>query len=212
MNKPLQVIICEDHNLTIDGLCVLLSAYPGFVLTGHANTSEELFELLEKVTPDILILDINLGNENGLTLIGQIKEKAPHIRVLILTMYDDPVLVSKAKELKADGYLTKSATSLEFIEALEGLKRNIFYESPAGIAKRVNGEKLRDAFIERMKLTKREVEIISLVSQGKSVKAISEQLNLSLFTIQTHKKNIMKKLKLKSAVELVHYAMRNNFV
>jgi DNA-binding NarL/FixJ family response regulator len=208
--QPLKIVICEDHNLTIDGLRVILSVNPKFMVAGHANNSEQLFGLLDEVSPDILIMDINLGKENGLSLLEKVREKSARIRVLILTMYDDPSLVNQAKELKANGYLTKSAGSQELVHALDAIMDDGFYESPSALTKRLNGIKKRDEFIEKMKLTKREVEIISLVGKGKNAETISEQLFLSLHTVRTHKKNIMKKLGLRTTAEMVHYAMENN--
>ncbi len=208
--QPRKIVICEDHNLTIEGLRVLLSVHPRFMVAGHAHNSRELFFQLEEINPDILIMDINLGNEDGLALTEKVKEKWPNLRVLILTMYDDPSLVNKSKVLNANGYLTKSASSQELIEALDGIMGDHFYESPGALTKRLNGFKKRDEFIEKMKLTKREVEIMTLIGKGKNAEIISEQLFLSLHTVRTHKKNIMKKLGLNSTAEMVHYAMENN--
>ncbi len=210
--QPLKVVICEDHNLTIDGLRVLLSMNPKYMVAGHAHISAELFPLLKEAKPDILIMDINLGGENGMDLAQKAKVDFPHLRVLMLTMYEDSELVNKAKEIKANGYLTKGATSTDLISALEGIMGDTFYESPIAITKRTNGFIKRDEFIEKMKLTPREVEIIGLVGQGKDAETISEKLFLSVFTVRTHKKNIMKKLGLSNVAEMVHYAMKNNLV
>lgn len=208
--QPLKLFICEDHNLTIEGLRVLLSTSPKFAVTGHAHNGEELWAKLNEAVPDILIMDINLGTQSGLDLAEEVKKKFPPVRILMLTMYDDQTLVNKAKEIKANGYLTKGAGTQELILALDGIMGDGFYESPVAVTTRINGFKMRDAFIEKMRLTKREVEIISLVGQGKNAEDISEQLFLSLHTVRTHKKNIMKKLGLGSVAEMVHYAMKNN--
>jgi DNA-binding NarL/FixJ family response regulator len=209
---PLTIVICDDHNLTIDGLRVILSANAKFKIVGHANTADELFQLLQGVTPDILILDINLGKENGLIVAKKIKDIMPGIRILFLTMFDDDALVTKAKMLKANGYLTKSAGSQDLFEAMEGIMGDSFYENPKVSATQLNGFKKRGEFIERLKLTKRELEIISLVGKGKSSETISEQLFLSPHTVRTHKKNIMKKLELNTSAELMRYAIEHHLV
>ena len=208
--QPHKIVICEDHNLTIEGLRVLLSAHPRFMVAGHAHNLKELFSKLQEVNPDILIMDINLGNEDGLNLTKKVKEKWPNLRVLILTMYDDEALVNKSKAWHANGYLTKSASSQELIEALNGVMGDQFYESPVAQVKRLNGFKKRDEFIEKMKLTKREVEIMGLIGKGKNTELICKQLFLSLHTVRTHKKNIMKKLGMNTTAEMVHYAMENH--
>ncbi len=208
--QPRKIVICEDHNITIEGLRVLLSVNPLFMVAGHAHNSKELFSKLDEINPDILIMDINLGNEDGLMLTKKVKDKWPNLRVLILTMYDDAALVNKSKALHANGYLTKSASTQELIEALNGIMGDQFYENPDAQVKRLNGFKKRDEFIEKMKLTKREVEIMSMIGKGKNSELICEQLFLSLHTVRTHKKNIMKKLGLNSIGEMVHYAMENH--
>jgi len=210
--QPLKIVICEDHNITIEGLRVILSAHAHFMVAGHAHNERELLLTVSEVKPDIVIMDINLGAENGLEIAQKVRNVAPKVRILILTMYEsDPILIEKARQT-ANGYLSKSASSIELVKALNGVMLDDFYEDADALKKRLNGFKKRDEFIEKMKLTVREREIIKLVGSGKSSTIISEQLFLSLHTVRTHKKNIMKKLELNTTAELVRYAMENNLV
>jgi DNA-binding NarL/FixJ family response regulator len=208
--QPIKVVICEDHNLAIDGLRVILSMHPKYAVVGHAHNQAELEPLLRETKPDILLMDINLGAENGLDLAKNARQDFPALRILMLTMYSDRELIDKAKEIKANGYLTKDARSSDLIAALEGIMGDSFYENPEAVANHTTRTIKRDEFIEKMKLTPREVEIIALVGKGKDAEAISEMLFLSVHTVRTHKKNMMKKLGLKSVAEMVRYAKDNH--
>jgi len=206
--QPHKVIICEDHDITTDGLRVLISFHPEFVVVGHAHKLEELHPLLTNQV-DILILDLNLGSEDGFVILEKIRKDHPNIRVLILTMYDDAHLIEKARKLKANGYLLKNASSTELIDALKGILQHDFYEDPKAYLHRKNGIAQRNSFIEKMKLTKREVDIVRLVALGRDPEQIANELFLSLHTVRTHKKNIMKKLGLVSTAELMRFAFEN---
>ena len=207
-----KIVICEDHDLTSDGLRVLISSHPEFVVVGHCRNSNDLMPLIEETSPHILILDLNLGHEDGFSILEKLRPAYANLRVLILTMFDDDHLVEKSKRLRANGYLVKSASSQELIEALHGVLRVNFYESPLAHQHRMNGSKKREDFIEKMKLTKRETEIIRLVAKGKTPEEISTELFLSLHTVRTHKKNILKKLDLPSTADLVRFAYENKLV
>jgi DNA-binding NarL/FixJ family response regulator len=210
--QPLKIVICEDHNITIEGLRVILSAHGNFIVAGHAHNESDLLLTVSEVKPEIVIMDINLGSENGLEIAEKVRKIAPEVRILILTMYEsDPILIEKAKQI-AHGYLSKSTSSVELVKALNGIMNGGFYENAEARQKRLNGVQKRDEFVVKMRLTIREREIIKLVGLGKSSTVISEQLFLSLHTVRTHKKNIMKKLGLNTTPELVRYAMENNLV
>jgi DNA-binding NarL/FixJ family response regulator len=210
--SPLKIVICEDHAITTDGLRVLISFQPDFAVVGHARKWEELNALLKENAPDILILDLNLGKEDGFTILQCVKKDFPDIRVLILTMYNDGQLIDKARQLKANGYVLKNASSGELIEALRGVMKPEFYEDPKAYLLRKSEGIQRDSFIEKMRLTNREVEIVKLLAEGNNSEKISEKLFLSLHAVRTHIKNIMKKLGLNSTADLVRFAFKNKLI
>lgn len=209
---PLKVVICEDHVITTDGLRVLISFQLDFAVVGHARKWEELNVLIKENTPDILILDLNLGKEDGFTILQCVKKDFPDIRVLILTMYNESQLIEKARQLKANGYILKNASSGELIEALRGVMQQEFYEDPQAYLQRKNAGVQRDSFVVKMRLTNREVEIVKLLAEGHNSEKISEKLFLSLHTVRTHIKNIMKKLGLSSTADLVRFAFKNKLI
>lgn len=204
-----KIMICEDHDLITDGLRVLISMHPQFVVVGRAKKWDDLRPLLQENAPHILILDLNLGQEDGFSILSKVRREYAHLRVLILTMYDDVSMIEKAKQLKANGYLLKNASSQELVTALNAVLQNGFYENPKIYLERANISKKREAFVEKMKLTRREVEIVTLVAKGKNPEQISRDLYLSLHTVRTHKKNILKKLGLANTADLVRFAFVN---
>src|SRR5262245_26191495 len=175
--SPLKIIICEDHAITTDGLRVLISFQPDFTVVGHARRWEELNSLLKENTPEILLLDLNLnlGKEDGFTILRSVKKYFPAVRVLILTMYNNSQLIEKARLLRANGYILKNASSSELIDALRGVMKEEFYEDPKAHLLRKKEGVQRDSFIEKMRLTNREVEIIKLLAEGNNSEKISER-------------------------------------
>lgn len=210
--QPVRIAICEDHDITADGLRVLISYHPQFTVVGQAKNCADLLALLSENSVDILILDLNLGVEDGFGILAKVRTTYPNLLVLILTMYDDDHLIAKAKLAKANGYLLKNISSVELFDALKKLNHSSFFEDPKAFLQRNKVVGQRDSFVEKMKLTKREAEIVTLVAKGKDAMTISEELYLSQNTVLTHKKNIMKKLGLVSTADLVRFAFENKLV
>lgn len=208
-----KIVICEDHDIIVDGLQSLLAASENFTFSGHARSEDDLHSILKKENPDILILDLNLRNSDGFSILQNIRKQNPnHLKVLILTMYDDDDLIEKAKQLKANGYLLKNAGNDELLEALNEMNSSDFYLPGHLRLKRASNQIQRDQFVEKMHLTKREIEIIRMIVQGKSALEISETLFLSYHTVRTHRKNILKKLTLNNAADLVRFAYENHLL
>ena len=206
-----KIIICEDHEVVVEGVRLMLANQSQFLLGGHARTQSELFHLIEKEKPQVLLLDLNLKREDGFSLLEQIRQRYPGLKVIILTMYEEPYLIEKAKKSKANGYLLKNSANGELVEALNHVLISDQFFLPAGLVKQKrDNESYRDEFIEKMHLTVREIEIIKLVAEGKSAKEIAEQLFLSLHTVDTHRRNILTKLKLKNIADLVRFAFENH--
>lgn len=209
---PRKIIICEDHALFADGLRVLLSIHARFQLIAQVRSERDLLVALQENPADIVLLDLNLGQADGFSILEKVRPLFPAIKVIILTMYDDPYLIEKARKLGANGYLLKNADTQELIEALDNLSGSEFY-LPASLLKRKNDhDRQRGEFIEKMKLTRREIEIVQLFARGQSPEQIADQLFLSLHTVRTHKKNIMKKLNLNQGSELVRFAFENHLL
>jgi DNA-binding NarL/FixJ family response regulator len=207
-----KVFVCEDHTIIIDGLRLLLESNPDFMLAGFTTEGSELIPQIDKTRPDILLLDLNLKEQDGFSLLEQLKKTHPEVNVLILTMYEDEELINRAKKLGASGYLPKNIGNEALLLALRGVEKNSFY-IPDGLQKKIAQRKaFRDEFIDRMKLTKREVEIIRSIAQGQPTTVIAEKLFVSPYTVETHRKNIFRKLSLSNVAELVRFAHENFLV
>ena len=207
-----KIVICEDHNIVVEGIRLILSGWPDFQLAGHARTEDQLLPLLEK-QPHILLLDLNLKKQDGFQILEKIKPVYPNLKILILTMYEEAFLIDKAKKLHANGYLLKNSSNVELLEALNHVIVSAEFFLPAGLRTHKNEqETYRDKFVEKMHLTSREIEIIKLVVKGKTGKEIADELFLSLYTVDTHRKNILAKLKLKNIADLVRFAFEHHLV
>lgn len=208
-----KIVICEDHDVVVEGVKLMLAHQEQFVLCGHARNKQDLLPLLEKEKPEVLLLDLNLKKQDGFSILEDVKPRYPNLKVVILTMYEEPFLIDKARKLKANGYLLKNSANGELHKALSHvITSDEFYLPPGLIKQKQENEIYRDEFIEKMHLTAREVEIIRLVVEGKSAKEIADQLFLSLHTVDTHRRNVLVKLKLKNIADLVRFAFENHLV
>ncbi len=208
-----KIIICEDHDIVVEGVRLILSGWSEFQLAGHAHTEEELLPLLAREQPHILLLDLNLKRHDGFAILEKIKPQYPALKVIILTMYEDAFLIEKAQKLKANGYLLKNSSNGEMHEALGHVLMSNEFFLPSGLRKQKDEqETYRDEFIEKMHLTSREVEIIRLVAEGKAAKEIADQLFLSVHTVNTHRRNILTKLNLNNIADLVRFAFENHLI
>ena len=209
---PKKVVICEDHEIVVDGIERLLANSPQYTIAGHARKETELQQLIADKNPDIVLLDINLGKEDGFHILESIRKYDTNIKVIIFTMYDNQFLIEKARSLKANGYLLKDTINGELKEALAGVYQQEFFLHNTLSKRKAEHDHTRDTFVERMRLTKREIEIICLIAKGKQNEEIAEQLFLSFHTVKTHRKNILKKLNITNAADLVRFAFENHLL
>lgn len=207
-----KVFICEDHTIVFDGLKLVLEQFPEFKIIGNASQGKGLLTTLESLRPDILILDLNLPDTDGFTLLEEIRSVNKNILIIILTMYNDESLVERAKKAGANAFLLKNVDNQELIHVLRTAKENAFYLSQSLKNESEKKKMFRDRFTNRMKLTDREIEIIRLLAQGHSSAYIAKTLFLSTHTVNTHRKNILRKLEVSSTVELVNFAHANNLL
>jgi DNA-binding NarL/FixJ family response regulator len=211
MNKK-KVLICEDHAIVYTGLKLLLDQSTRYELTGYTQKGADLIPLIRQHNPDILILDLNLPDTDGFTLLKSIREFTSRLRVIILTMYQDEHLVERARQEGANAYLLKNASNDELLQTLDNLDNQKFYVTKE-LEQELNRKKMfKDAFVQKMKLTKREIEIIRLLAMGKSSPQVSTELSISAFTVDTHRKNIFRKLEINNIADLVRFAHDHKIV
>jgi len=210
-----KIYIVDDHQIVVDGISSYLIGNDEFELCGSAASANELFELLKKKIPDILILDMKLLGLQGNHIAKIITEKYSQIKTIFLSSNTDKESLKLAIEAGGLGYLTKDVMEEEFLLALKKIKEGENYYS-TGIQQAVY-----DSFTENLKsesnhnsspLSEREIDVIKLFVDGFSYKEIADRLSISARTVETHKKNILDKLELKTTVDLVKYAIRNGII
>ncbi len=208
-----RVILADDHALFRSGVKRILEEIPGVEVMAEAADGLQLLALLQEMTPDLVILDISMPKLRGLEAIREIKTSYPQIKVLILTMHKDAEYLSYALGAGAAGFLLKQDADPELIEAITTIRRGEVYLSPA--ISEVVPDLLRrgqtpDGTPKEV-LTNREREILKLLADGKSSKEIGELLFISLRTVQNHRANMMKKLKMRRATDLIKYAVQKGY-
>lgn len=217
MTPKIKIHLADDHQVLIDGLSNLLQTVPNFEVAGSSLDGTTVFNDVVLDEADILILDISMPKKDGIETLKEFREKDSPCNVIILSSYDDLKIIKEVMKLGAKGYLTKNCAGENIIEAVEAVYQGQEYFSDAVREKIFNtfkdNPKLnQNAVIENPILSPREMEIIILIALEYSGKEISEKLFISSHTVETHRKNIMKKLNIKSTIGLVKYALRNNLI
>ena len=209
MENCIQLIIADDHQLFIDGLKLLLKDEADIHVTAIANDGKELLDILEKYSADIVLLDINMPVLNGLDAARIIKQSHPLLKIILLSTYNDDHLVAKAKSIGANGYLLKTTNKDELLQTIRLVNNGqacFPYRQPA-VKNDFDGN---DHFLKQFNLTRREIEIIQLIKNNQTNQQIANTLFLSIYTIETHRKNIMQKLSLGSPSALMKFIIEHN--
>lgn len=206
-----RVVVVEDHTLVRQSLVKTISAEEGFEVVGEAGSGKGGLEAVKEKTPDLVLLDIGIPGEDGLQIAGQIKKLAPDIRIVFLTMYDDDASIRRAVGLGADGYLPKTSSTDELVQALRVVASGGTYLSP-GIAKRVMSLAGGRESGAAGWLTDRELEILRHLASGDRPQEVAEKLFLSVKTVKNHLTSIYPKLGVESAAQAVAEAFRLGIV
>jgi DNA-binding NarL/FixJ family response regulator len=216
--SKISLFIVDDHKLVRDGMKALLSGIPTIEITGEASDGKEMFELLKERQPEVIIMDISLPEISGIELTRMLSQQYPSIRVLVLSMYNDEEFIFNSIKAGAKGFLPKNTSREELVEAIQAIHNGDEFFSES-ISKIILRSYIRKATVDeepadknREALTPREIEILKLFVEGHINKEIGEMLDISIRTVETHKNHIMKKLALRSTVEMVKYAIRNKIV
>lgn len=220
MEQAIKVLLVDDHELILLGIKRILSAVPNVELVGTASNGEETIDKIRLLQPDIVILDIDIPKISGIDLTENIQKNFPNTKVILHTSYVDEEHIVKGFELGASGYVPKNFKPEDLIEAittvhqgkryLKGIVSDIFMESFFK-EKQIKKEKEETPAPDEV-LTKREIEVLKLISQGMTNQEMAETLFISVRTVEVHKANIMKKLNMNSTADLVKYAIKNNII
>jgi DNA-binding NarL/FixJ family response regulator len=212
----MRILLADDHTLVRQGLRRILEEQPEWRVVAEAGNGLDAVSLAADLQPDVVILDIGMPKLNGLEAARQIRKKAPEARVLILSMHADEVHVTKAVEAGATGYLVKDSADRELVNAVTATAEGKSYFSPAAAA--VLLAEYRRTLAQRgvtdryELLSDREREVLQLMAEGHSTKAIAAELGVSPATIETHRAHVFEKLDLHSVAEAVLYAVRRGLI
>ena len=207
------VFIIDDHPLVADGVTTMLKTESNVSVIGVAKTGGEAMTFLKNTVPDIILLDINLPDIDGLELCEKIKALSTESKILILTSINDFAIISQALSKGANGYLLKDMERKELLNAIDMVLDDKIFVSSAANAKLLEHYKITDQVNPAsIVLTRREQEILDLLEKGMNGPQIAKQLCLSSYTIETHRKNLMQKLNATTTQMLLKIARDYNFI
>jgi two-component system, NarL family, response regulator NreC len=210
--KAIRILLADDHTVMRSGLRALLERQTDFEVVGEAADGREAVDMAEKLSPDVVVVDVAMPRLNGLDAAQQITSKWPRTAVVVLSMHSDEGYVSRALKAGARGYLLKDSAESDLITAIRAVHDGKAFFSPV-ISKMLADDFLRHGVEDTYELlTMREREVLHLLAEGKSNKEVAGVLNLSPYTVETHRANILEKLHLRGTPELILYAVRKGVI
>ncbi len=213
---PIRILLADDHTVIRSGLRLLLEQQPDFKVVAEASHGREALEMVEQHHPQVAILDIGMPQLNGIEATRQIVARDPHPQVVILSMHSDEGYVLRALKAGAKAYILKNSAEADLIRAVRSVAEGKSFFSPV-ISKMLLEDYVRQVREKQVEdtyelLTPREREVLQLLAEGRSNKEIAGILNLSLYTVETHRGNILQKLNLHGIEELILYAVRKGII
>ena len=214
--NPIRVLLADDHTLIRAGLRMVVASQPDFTVVGEANDGREAVALAEQLKPDVVVMDIGMPSLNGIEACRHIHDSLLQTQVIMLSMHSDEGYVLRALKAGAKGYLLKDSAEADLAGAIRAVTAGKSFFSPA-----VSNVLLEDYMRKLQRtgaqdslelLSPREREVLQLVSEGKSSKEVANLLDLSVYTVETHRAKVMQKLNLHNVPELILYAVRKGIV
>jgi len=214
--KRICVLLADDHLVVRKGLRSILERQSGIDVVGEAADGREAVTLSENLNPDVVIIDITMPHLNGIDAAAQIVKRNPKIGVVILSVHSDETYILRSLNAGAKGYLLKDSAETDLVKAVDTVAQGKPFFSPA-IAETLLEDYMRFLHQRNLQdsfdlLTDREKEILQLLAEGKANKEIAALLNLSVYTVETHRSNLMQKLGLRNVVDIVLFAVRKGIV
>ncbi|MGA7235489.1 MAG: response regulator transcription factor [Bryobacteraceae bacterium] len=214
--KPLRILLADDHTVVRKGLRLLLESVPEFQVIADAANGRDAVSLAEQHRPDVVVMDVAMPILNGIEAARQITGKQPATAIVFLSMHGDESYVLRALKAGARAYLLKDSAEYDLIQAVKAVSEGKAFFSPA-ISKMLVEDYMRQMQERGVEdsfelLTTREREVLQLLAEGKNNKDVASLLNLSLYTVETHRSNIFQKLNLHSQAELILYAIRKGVI
>jgi two-component system, NarL family, response regulator NreC len=214
--SKIRILVADDHGIVRKGLRFLLDRQPDMEVVGEASEGREVVRLSEELSPNIIIMDVAMPQLNGIDAAAQIIKINPSIRILMLSMYADESYLIRALGAGAKGYLLKDSAEVEIVKAVQIVSQGrLFFSSQISqslleeYVRTLQQRGLQDSY---ELLTDREREVLQLLAEGKSNKEVATILDLSTYTVETHRTNLMHKLNLHNTAEIVLYAVRKKII
>jgi two-component system response regulator NreC len=213
---PIRILLADDHTVMRKGLRLLLERQPNLEVVGEAADGHEAVEMAAELKPDVVVMDIAMPHLNGVEAARQIAARSPQSAIAILSMHSDESYVIRSLKAGARAYLLKDSAETDLLTAIHAITDGKSFFSPAvrNLLKEDYMHQLAEMGAEDTYelLTNREREVLQLVAEGKSNKEVANLLNLSLYTVETHRTHILQKLNLHSVPELILYAVRKGII
>ena len=214
--SPIRVMIVDDHPLVREGIRSIVAGEEGFEIVAEAGSGEEAVEVAGQLRPDVVILDLSMPGEGGLSAVARLREVAPTARSLVLSVHDHPEYVLEAVRAGAQGYIRKDTSPAELRQAIRTVHRGeAFFSSPVArqLSAAVRQETLRGEQGEKLeRLTDRERQVLAGIAAGSTSKIIAQQLGLSPRTVEAYRENLMRKLAIRTVAVLTRFALDNGLL
>lgn len=210
--SSIKIVIVDDHQLIIDGMKALLNEETGIKVVGEASNGKEALNLLQLIEADMVLLDIDMPVMDGIETAKHIRKQWPQMTIIILSMHAEQGLVKNLIEIGANGYLLKNSSREEVVKAIYQVNKGERYFSTEVTLSLLNSTGATINQKNRVNLTDREAEILTLIAEGFTNKEIGDQLFISHRTVDTHRTNLMKKLEVNNLAGLISFALKNGFV
>jgi two-component system NarL family response regulator len=206
------VLLVEDHRMVREALRDVLTKVPDIVVVGEVGNAHEALEEARLLKPDVVLLDITLPDLNGIEVAARLRDEGNPAKIVALSAFSDKRFVTAMLRAGAAGYVAKSAAGTELVSAIRAVAAGQGYFSPEIAAALVSDVRNRAPAGEALDLSRREREVVRLIAEGQRSPAIAEQLHVSLATVEVHRRNIMRKLGLRTVADLTKYAIREGIV
>jgi DNA-binding NarL/FixJ family response regulator len=209
----INIYIADDHQLLIDGLVSALNEYPNIKIIGFANNGKKVINDIFLNKPDVLLLDLNMPQIDGLQVIEHVKQQYKSIKILVLSNYNAAHIIKEVQQKGADGYILKNGSISELVKGINTVYNGLkFFEADQPLHSSKEAGYFMDDFMKEYLLTKREYDILLLMAKGQSSVEIGEKLFISAATVSTHRRNILKKLGLKRTSEIMSLALAKGWL
>lgn len=210
LHKPLEIVIVDDHPMVIEGLKSLLDDEDSIVVKACFTDGESTLKYLDDNIADVILLDVNLPDINGVDMVKPILDRQKDTKILVLSTYNEGSIITKMIKNGVKGYLLKNVGADELTSAIyQVYEGGVYYDKSVQM---VLAESVAQEIIDLPKLTRREKHVLSLIADGKRTNDIAEELFISPLTVETHRRNLMQKLKVSNAAAMVRFAMENGLI